>query len=181
MPRIDKTPYGWCACSCLWAANPARCHEGGWALYAFVDRAVETLPNGGRFLLWAMRGWTHANARGICPPIAIGRGFAGMRVLPALPDFHKAMLFFNRDCVEHMHFSVMSCAQIGEHEAVMIALWRDVATGNSKNLHETLTLLVDDSAILPLTGAMTAVSDRLKSARLDLARLSNEIVKEMKE
>ena len=44
-------------------------------MYALVDRPVESLTNSGRFLLWAMRGWTHAATRGACPPQALRRDY----------------------------------------------------------------------------------------------------------
>ena len=53
-------------------------------MYAFIDRPVSNLCNGGRFLLWAMRGWVHACEHGRCPPRVLHRGFAAVDVQGAL-------------------------------------------------------------------------------------------------
>src|SRR3546814_8813655 len=69
-------------------------------MYAFVDRPVESLCNGGRFLLWAMRAWVSAAERGRCPPRMLHRGFAAVNAAGALPDFHIAMALLGGEAVE---------------------------------------------------------------------------------
>src|SRR3546814_17316622 len=69
-------------------------------MYAFVDRPVESLCNGGRFLLWAMRAWVSAAERGRCPPRMLHRGFAAVNAAGALPDFHIAMALLGGGAVE---------------------------------------------------------------------------------
>ena len=37
-------------------------------MYDLIDRPVMQLAPGGRFLVWAMRGWIQSATRGHCPP-----------------------------------------------------------------------------------------------------------------
>src|SRR3546814_8018631 len=83
-------------------------------MYAFVDRPVESLCNGGRFLLWAMRAWVSAAERGRCPPQMLHRGFAAVNAAGALPDFHIAMALLGGEGVETLVLAPMPCLQRSE-------------------------------------------------------------------
>lgn len=72
-------------------------------MYAFLDRSIDELGDGSRFVLWAMRGWIYMLAQRKCPPALLAPAFARMGVLPALPDFHKSMILLNRDGLGSSH------------------------------------------------------------------------------
>ncbi|WP_447757035.1 hypothetical protein [Sphingopyxis fribergensis] len=141
-------------------------------MYAFVDRAVESLSNGGRFLLWAMRGWVSAAERGQCPPQMLHRGFAAVAATGALPDFHVAMALLGGDAVETLVLAPMPCLQISEDEAILLGLWCDFSLGDSANARATLALLAEGESVGPIASAMGAAIDRLVAAGFDMSALA---------
>jgi len=149
-------------------------------MYIYVDRPVEDLNMGGRFLLWAMRGWSRAIAAGTCPPVALSRGFASVGALTALPDFHLAMALFNRDALERISVAPMDCARILEDEAVLLGMWRDLALGDVDHMRATLALMTEEDTVSPIAQAMTAVMAKLIAAGFDLSGLVRETIEEEK-
>lgn len=149
-------------------------------MYTFIDQPVDRLCNGGRFLLWGMRGWAHAIEQGTCPPLALSRGFASMHTLPALPDFHLAMAMINRDGLERISVAPINCKRIIEHEAILLGMWRDLANGNLDRVRETVALVVKDEAVSPITRAMTTVTAKLIAAGFTISGVSAATVKEVK-
>ena len=141
-------------------------------MYAFVDRPVESLCNGGRFLLWAMRGWVSAAGRGQCPPQWLHRGFAAVNAAGALPDFHIAMAMLAGDAVETLLLAPMPCLQISEDEAILLGLWRDISLGDVANARATLALLAEGNSAGPIAKAMGAAIDRLVAAGFDMSALA---------
>ncbi len=141
-------------------------------MYAFVDRPVESLCNGGRFLLWAMRGWVSAAERGRCPPRMLHRGFAAVNAAGALPDFHVAMALVGSDAVETLLLAPMPCLQISEDEAILLGLWRDFSLGNAANARTALALLAEGDSVGPIANAMGAALDRLVAAGFDMSALA---------
>ncbi|ALJ11602.1 hypothetical protein [Sphingopyxis macrogoltabida] len=138
-------------------------------MYAFVDRPVETLCNSGRFLLWAMRGWTAAVARRNCPPQALHNGFAAVGALPALSEFHAAMISLGAGAREEITLAPMRCRQIGEDEAILIALWHDMAQDRVAAAQATLALLVEPGRVVPASTALAAASLKLAAAGFTLS------------
>ncbi|WP_257547942.1 hypothetical protein [Sphingopyxis sp. DBS4] len=141
-------------------------------MYALVDRPVESLTNSGRFLLWAMRGWTHAATRGACPPQALHRGFADTGALAALPDFHVAMALLATGASAPLELAPMPCVQISEHEAILLGLWRDFSLEDGAAARATLALLVGNSSVGPVAHAMRAAIERLAFAGFHLPVLA---------
>ena len=141
------------------------------AMYAFVDRPVESLSNGGRFLLWAMRGWVQAAERGRCPPQALHLGFAAVDARNVLPDFHVAMALLGSDAVEALLLAPMSCTQISEHEAILLGLWRDFSLESHANARATLALLAEADSVGPIARAMGTTIDRLVAVGFDMSTL----------
>lgn len=141
-------------------------------MYGFVDQPINRLSHGSRFILWAMRAWIHAMGRKNCPPGVLAPAFAKMQVLPALPDLQIVMVFLNRDALEKRTFSPIECPHIAEDEAVMLALWRDIALGDVANAGITLAMLVEEQAIAPILQAMEALAAKLAEAHLSPAGLA---------
>ena len=141
-------------------------------MYAFVDRPVESLCNSGRFLLWAMRGWVAAAARGRCPPQTLHRGFAAVNAAGALPDFYVAMALIGGDAVKTLALTPMPCLQISEDEAILLGLWRDISLGGVTTARATLALLAEGDSVGPIAKAMGAAVDRLVAAGFDMPALA---------
>lgn len=141
-------------------------------MYDFVDQPVESLCNGGRFLLWAMRGWVRAAERGQCPPQLLHRGFVAVEAPGALPDFHIAMAMLGGDAVETLVLAPMPCLWISEDEAILLGLWRDFSLGDDANARRVLALLAEGDSVGPIAKAMGAVVDRLVVAGLDMSALA---------
>ncbi len=141
-------------------------------MYAFVDRPVDSLCNGGRFLLWAMRGWVSAAERGGCPPQQLHSGFAVVNAAGELPDFHVAMALFAGDAVRTLLLAPIPCPKISEHEAILLGLWRDFALGDAANARATLALLAERDSACPIAKAMGAASERLAAAGFDMPALA---------
>ena len=141
-------------------------------MYAFVDRPVESLCNSGRFLLWAMRGWDDAARRGLCPRRALHRGFMCVRAGDILCDFHVAMTMIAGDALAPIPLAPMPCARIGEGEALLLGLWRDLADGAADHARATLALLVERDSTASVATAMSAALAGLAAAGFDLSDLS---------
>ncbi|UKK83150.1 hypothetical protein L7H23_11280 [Sphingopyxis sp. BSN-002] len=138
-------------------------------MYDFIDRPVESLNNSGRFLLWAMRGWTRAAAQGACPPAALHRGFAHVNALAALPDFHVALALLNADAREALTLGPTGCSRIAEDEALLLALWRAAALDRAAPV---LALIVKADTTRSVAKALGAAAGALAAAGFDLSRLS---------
>lgn len=138
-------------------------------MYHFIDRPVESLGNGGRFLLWAMRSWVRASAQSVCPPAALHRSFVHMNALAALPDFHVALALLNADAREMLALSPVGCPRIAEDEALLLALWRDAALDRAEPM---LALLVEADTTRSVAKALGAAAGALATAGFDLSRLS---------
>jgi hypothetical protein len=137
-------------------------------MYAFVDRHPSTLGNAGRFVLWAMRGWTAAVANKSCPPRTLFRGFNGMGASAALPDFHIANALLHRDALTRLQFAQVNCCRIHENEAVLLSLWNATGQGNSALVMATLGRLVREESVQPVTRAMASCTMHLLLAGIDL-------------
>ena len=147
-------------------------------MYEFVDRPVDSLCNGGRFTLWAMRQWARASTWGVYQPAALKDGFAGMGVLDALDDFARAMARLDRDARNKLQLAPMACRRICEHEAVLIALWRDASHGTTARLDATLSLLVHPTATSVLASAMRACAAAFAASGLPLNGTAPQAQKE---
>lgn len=135
-------------------------------MYSLIDQSTERLCRGSHFLLWAMRGWIYAMEKQKCPPAALGPGFSCAGLLTALPHFNQVMGLLNRNSLENVAVAPMPCQRITEDEAIILALWRDLAFARTDIVHGTLALLVEEDAITPLYQAMATICDRMKDANL---------------
>lgn len=149
-------------------------------MYAFVDQPVESLSNDGRFLLWAMRGWASAIARGTCAPVALWRGFAGVGAAAALPHFHTAMALLNRDALHPIALAPMGSKAVCEDEAVLLGLWATLTMGNVDAVRATLALMAPDHVVTPVVRAMTAAGAALVLAGFGLSSLTKNVQRELK-
>lgn len=141
-------------------------------MYALIDRPVTALDPGSRFLLWAMRGWTDSAMRRRCPPGALGPAFGKMRTLDALPHFHIFMISLNRHARQKIELAAMDHPIIGEHEAILLALWHDAAADQSMHAKTILTLILTEEAVSTAAMALRQAMAHFAQAEL-LPRLTN--------
>lgn len=149
-------------------------------MYAYIDRPVASISNNGRFLLWAMRSWANAIECHFCPLVALSAGFVGVRALPTLPDFHMALTLINKDGLAPIALAPINCCHVVEHEAVLLALWRDLSMGAFERTKTTIALLVSETAVSPVSRAMTLVAAKLMAAGFDLSALTANPMKEIR-
>ncbi len=141
-------------------------------MYDFLDRPVTELDGDGHFLLWAMRGWAHASAQGSCPPQSLGRAFAGHNATAVLPDFHLAMALIATRAAERVMLAPMGHPRICEHEALLLALWRDVGIGRRENVRATLAHVVPCDTVAAVAQAMSRASAAMTIAGFGIALIN---------
>lgn len=135
-------------------------------MYQFVDRPVVALGRGGKFLLWAMRGWMQAMQAQRCPPGMLAPAFARHGALAALPHLHQLMTELNRAARQDVSLRTLRACTIGDDEAVLLQLWSD-AQRDPPRAQATLALLVDGDAAGSAFAALLAAATCLGEAGLD--------------
>lgn len=141
-------------------------------MYDVLDRPVTCLHLHARFLLWAMRGWTIAVERRTCPPLALWRGCTSIGAQVALPEFHIGLSLLNRHGRTAMPLAPIECPRIVEDEAILLALWRDLALARFEQVRATLSLIVDIDGQLPVRRALCAASAKLAMSGCDISHLT---------
>ncbi len=141
-------------------------------MYDLIDQPAAALGNGSRLILWAMRGWVGALARGVCPPVTLAPAFAKLGLIPVLPDLHRTMALLHGDPEAQLTLAAIEVPHISEDEALLLGLWRDVATGREQAAQAILGLLVAVEGIAPILEAMTGAVAKLADAHLAPTGLS---------
>ncbi|MBB4640506.1 hypothetical protein [Rhizorhapis suberifaciens] len=136
-------------------------------MYNLIDRPVTSLPEGSRFLLWAMRAWVTVSRKGDCPPARLASAFLRMSAIEALPHLHIAMSALNYDGRALLEFHCLHRDQIGDDEAVLLHLWSDMAAGNESVAVAVIELLVKEEAVMPLFSAIKATIPGFQAADLN--------------
>ncbi|MCC6828563.1 MAG: hypothetical protein IT550_10090 [Novosphingobium sp.] len=135
-------------------------------MYDFIDRPVNSLDPGGRFLVWAMRSWVSAMSMRACPASVLGLGFARWRVIAGLQPFLRTMALFNRKGLETFHFCALGCNHVSEHEAIIISLLCSLHDDRPEVVTDTLGLLVEDDAIGDMIEALATLARVMETARI---------------
>lgn len=130
-------------------------------MYHFVDRPVSRLAAGGRFLLYAARGWIHAVGAGACPPGTLAPAFARHGVLPALPHFHTLVAEIHHHGRDDVALAPLGHARIVEDEAILLQLCRD-AIESPARARATLTLIVEEMSVDSSFAALLTMVARLR-------------------
>jgi hypothetical protein len=135
-------------------------------MYHFVDRDLDTLDEGCRFLVWSMRAWVTSMGQKSCPAHALAPAFARWRMIGGLQAFHRSMLLFNRDALETFGFAPLACSRVSEHEALILGLIVAMRDQGPKAARETLELMVQEEAVGDLLGTLSTISATLIVAGL---------------
>ena len=130
-------------------------------MYQFLDRTVSELAPGEALLVWAMRQWVEAMRGGRCPCAAIGPAFSARRVGAVLPDFNIAMMLLDRESVMSLQFRQVGCLNLGDDEALLLALTAAAAKGQENVVQNIVEALVKPEAQRTLQFAATRIAQAL--------------------
>lgn len=136
-------------------------------MYDLVDRPIGVLPEGSRFLLWAMRAWVSTRERNACPPAKLGPAFLKVAAIDALPHFHMAMSALSSDSRAVLNFNCIHRPEISDSEAVLLHLWSDMAAGDEDRAVQVMDLLLKPEAVTNMFSAMRAALPGLNMAGLE--------------
>ena len=135
-------------------------------MYDLVDRPVSILPEGSRFLLWAMRAWVAVQNKGECPPAKLAPAFLKMSAIEALPHVHIAMSTLDQAALGAIRFHCPHRGQIGDDEAILLRLWSDMAAGDECAAIAVIEMLVQADAATGYFSAVRAALPGLETAGL---------------
>lgn len=135
-------------------------------MYQFVDRDLDQLDSGCRFLVWSMRAWVTSMSQRSCPAHTLAPAFAKWRMIGGLQAFHRTMLLFNRDALETFGFAPLACNRVSEHEALILGVIVSMRDQGPRNARETLEMMVQEDAVGDLLGTLSTISATLIVAGL---------------
>ncbi len=135
-------------------------------MYEFIDRDVDGLDRGTRFLLSAMRSWVAAVPGGQCPCLGIGPSFSRNGLTAALTPFHVSMTIFNRDALEIMRFGSAHCTRVHEHEALILSLVSALRAGRPERARATMSFFIREEAVPNLLCSLYALARLMARAAL---------------
>lgn len=135
-------------------------------MYQFVDRQLDDLDDGARFLVWSMRAWVTSMSQRNCPAHMLAPAFARWRMIGGLQAFHRTMLLFNRDALETLGFAPLACSSVSEHEALILGLVVSMRDHGPRAARETLELMVQEEGVGDLLGTISTLSATLIVAGL---------------
>ncbi|MET1755427.1 hypothetical protein ABVV53_08135 [Novosphingobium sp. RD2P27] len=133
-------------------------------MYQFVDRPLESLDCGCRFLVWSMRAWVTSMGQHTCPAQALAPAFARWRMIGGLQAFHRTMLLFNRDALETFGFAPLACSRVSEHEAIILSLLMALRDNGAGTARDTLELILQEDAVGDLLDSLSKVGAALAVA-----------------
>ncbi|GEM_PF-924068 len=135
-------------------------------MYAFLDQSPSCLSSGSCFLLSAKRGWIMASAQRHCPSLALAGWFSRMNLLEAVNDFSAVMQEFHRSGRQQMLVRDLTYPRITEFEAVMIALWADVATQRTTEAGAVLELMLTEQQVPRTLASMQRMAMAMRAIGL---------------
>ncbi|AQR73939.1 hypothetical protein [Sphingomonas sp. LM7] len=130
-------------------------------MYQYLDRTVCELGSGEALLVWAMRQWVEAMRGGRCPCAALGPTLSARRLGAILPDFNIAMMLLDREGVCALQFRPVTCASLGDDEALLLALHAAAAQGQQAVVQNIVQALVKPEAQRTLQLAATRIAQAL--------------------
>lgn len=133
-------------------------------MYQFVDRPLQSLDAGCRFLVWSMRTWVVSLGKKHCPAQSLAPAFAKWRMIAGLQPFHHAMTLFNRDGLETFAFCPLPCDHVSEHEALILELVSSLRERGAQPTRETLELLIAEDSVADVLEALSRLGSALAIA-----------------
>jgi len=114
----------------------------GAPVYHYLDRTTASLDLGGRFLVWAARGWVQAVSRRQCPCNALADGFARWNAAEALQSFSMAMAILNCEAGEALYFRAPGHSRVSDDEALLLDLFEQASRRPHNEMREMLGMIV---------------------------------------
>ncbi|HWL47646.1 MAG TPA: hypothetical protein VNQ31_08015 [Sphingomonadaceae bacterium] len=130
-------------------------------MYNFVDQPGSRLTDGSHFLLWAMRGWALSANQSRCPTVTLAPSFAPLGMLETLNDFHELMIGCRSFGMCRLTFGALDQPRIMESEAIMLALWADVATGRIERARTVLALMIAEPYVAEVIARMARMTNHM--------------------
>lgn len=135
-------------------------------MYQFIDRPLDSLDDGCRFLVWSMRAWVTAIGHQRCPAQLLAPAFARWRMIGGLQTFHRAMTLLNRDALQTFRFCALACPHVSEHEAVLLELVTSLRDRGAPATRETLEMLVVEDSVGDMLETLSRLGASLAVAGL---------------
>jgi len=114
----------------------------GAPVYHYLDRTTASLDLGGRFLVWAARGWVQAVSRRQCPCNVLADGFARWNAAEALQSFSMAMAILNCEAGEALYFRAPGHSRVSDDEALLLDLFEQASRRPHNEMREMLGMIV---------------------------------------
>ena len=130
-------------------------------MYAYLDRPIATLDEGGKILVWAMRQWMAAVSKRSCPVAALGKALADRGLMPALAPFHRVMGLLATHARQDLPFASFCAPHVAEGEALVLTLISDCRRPRAHTLDTTLFLLMGEECRHPMQDAILQLGDAL--------------------
>jgi hypothetical protein len=133
-------------------------------MYAYLDRPITSLDEGGKVLVWAMRKWVSAMEARSCPVAALGKALAPRGLMPALAPFHRMMALIGCHSRQDLPFAPLCYTSLEEGEALLLAILSQSRGPHALALETTLFLLVGEENSAALHDAVLQLCEALDKA-----------------
>jgi hypothetical protein len=135
-------------------------------VYHYLDRTTASLDLGGRFIVWAVRGWVQAVNRRQCPCHALADGFARWNAGEALQSFSMAMAILNCEAGEPLYFRAPGHSRVSDDEALLLDLFEQAPRRPQNEMREMLGMIVPASSAPALQIAIETAAAALEAIGL---------------
>lgn len=130
-------------------------------MYSFLDQPRSRLVPGSSFMLKAMRAWSAFAEQHRCPLVSLAPSFSQVGLRQALDPLHAIMLALHRDSRYRLAFGGLHDDRVTEGEALLLALWADVVSGNIVRVQAVMELFLTAPAIDPCIACMGRVAAQM--------------------
>jgi hypothetical protein len=114
----------------------------GAPVYHYLDRTTASLDLGGRFIVWAVRGWVQAVGKRLCPCNALIEGFTRWNAAEALQPFSMAMAILHCEAREPLYFRAPGHSRVSDDEALLLDLFGQAPRRPQNEMREMLGMVV---------------------------------------
>ncbi|HEY0625040.1 hypothetical protein [Sphingomonas sp.] len=135
-------------------------------MYHYLDRTTASLDLGGRFIVWAARGWVQAVNRRQCPCNALAEGFARWNAAAALQSFSMAMAILNCEAGEPLYFRAPGHSRVSDDEALLLDLFEQAPRRPQNEMREMLGMIVPPTSAPALQIAIETAAAALEAIGL---------------
>lgn len=135
-------------------------------MYHYLDRTTASLDLGGRFIVWAVRGWVQAVSRRHCPCNALIEGFTRRNAAEALQPFSMAMAILHCEAREALYFRAPGHSRVSDDEALLLDLFEQAPRRPQNEMREMLGMIVPPTSAPALQIAIETAAAALEAIGL---------------